>query len=204
MTWDRAWARLQAKCDPATAKRARLKEDRHRRLWELARAAPPGASAEVGVFRGAGSFIICDARPEGEHHCFDSFAGLSPPDPPDRVGLLPSAWPAGEFRADESIPRANLRGFGDRVHFWPGWIPTRFHKVCCVRWAFVHIDVDFWQPTRDSICFFGEAMAPGGIIVSDDYGSPRCPGARCALDEWARRTGHTWRPGADLQAFCVF
>ena len=32
-----------------------------------------------------------------------------------------------------------------------GWIPTRFQEVADRHFAFVHIDVDLYEPTRDSL-----------------------------------------------------
>jgi hypothetical protein len=52
------------------------------------------------------------------------------------------------------------------------------------RFKLVHIDVDLYQPTRDSVEFFYPRMVPGGVILCDDYGSTRCPGARRAMDEF--------------------
>ncbi|HEX3704868.1 MAG TPA: TylF/MycF/NovP-related O-methyltransferase, partial [Vicinamibacterales bacterium] len=48
----------------------------------------------------------------------------------------------------------------------------------------LHIDVDLYEPTRDSIAFLYERMNPGGIVVCDDYGFMTCPGATKAIDEF--------------------
>jgi hypothetical protein len=50
----------------------------------------------------------------------------------------------------------------------------------------VHIDVDLYQPTLDSIRFFYPRLAPGGIILCDDYGYSSCPGAKGAFDEYMK------------------
>ena len=39
-------------------------------------------------------------------------------------------------------------------------------------WAFVHIDVDQYQSTYDSLAYFYPRMSAGGVIVNDDYGAP--------------------------------
>jgi O-methyltransferase len=78
---------------------------------------------------------------------------------------------------------ANLKRF-DFIHYYRGWIPTRFADVTNNRFSFVHIDVDLYQPTRDSLAFFYERMLRGGIILCDDYGSIHCPGATRAFDEF--------------------
>ena len=50
--------------------------------------------------------------------------------------------------------------------------------------AFVHIDVDLYEPTKDSLEFFYPLLSPGGVLLCDDYGSTRCPGALKACDEF--------------------
>ena len=52
--------------------------------------------------------------------------------------------------------------------------------------SFVHIDVDLYEPTRDSLAFFLPRMTAGGIIVVDDYGFATCPGATQAVDDILR------------------
>ena len=42
---------------------------------------------------------------------------------------------------------------------------------------------------RDSLEYFLSRMAPGGVIVNDDYGSNFFPGARIAWDEIRARNG---------------
>jgi hypothetical protein len=53
----------------------------------------------------------------------------------------------------------------------------------------VHIDVDLYQPTRDSLAFFYPRLVKGGVIVMDDYGFKTCPGATRAAEELATAQG---------------
>ena len=53
-----------------------------------------------------------------------------------------------------------------------------------MKFSFVHIDVDLYEPTHDSLSFFYERLVPGGIIVCDDYGSEACPGAYKACNDF--------------------
>jgi hypothetical protein len=46
------------------------------------------------------------------------------------------------------------------------------------------VDVDLYEPTRDSIRFFYDRLNPGGILVCDDYLFMTCPGATEAIDEF--------------------
>ena len=142
----------------------------------------PGDTAECGVFTGAGSYLILKANERDRlhqrtHFLFDSFAGLSPPKASDGT-----YWRAGDMAVGEEIVRRNLADCRDYM-LKPGWIPSRFAEIADRRFSFVHIDVDLHEPTRDSLAFFLPRMAPGGIIVVDDYGFTTCPGATQAVDE---------------------
>ena len=48
----------------------------------------------------------------------------------------------------------------------------------------MHIDVNLYQPTLDSLAFFYPRMQHGGIVVCDDYGFSTCPGATRAVQEF--------------------
>jgi len=145
-----------------------------------------GASADVGVRFGTSSFFILKGLgdPSKPHHLFDSFEGLSEPAPEDRKVQTPASfWKKGDLMVGEEVPRNNLAQFAN-CSFHKGWIPERFPDVSQRRFCFVHIDVDLYQPTLDSLGFFYERTAPGGVIVCDDYGFNSCPGAAKALEEF--------------------
>jgi len=137
-----------------------------------------GDTAECGVYQGASSYLICKrtAGTNKRHFLFDSFEGLSAP-----AGVDGSHWQARNLAAPEQVARHNLKDF-DFVEFLPGWIPTRFHEVADRRFSFVHIDVDLYEPTLQSVEFFYERLNPGGILICDDYGFSTCPGAKQAMD----------------------
>jgi hypothetical protein len=140
----------------------------------------PGDTAECGVYIGASSWFIC-RHFEGSgktHHGFDSFAGLPDPTPVDG-----SYWRRGDCRATEDTARDTLNGFS--VELYPGQIPNRFGEVADRQFCFLNIDVDLYEPTRDSLEFFYSRIVPGGIIVFDDYGSAaQSPGVAHAVDEF--------------------
>ncbi len=145
----------------------------------------PGDTAECGVYQGAGSWLICHANSRNTsqqrtHHIFDSFEGVSEPGKQDTA-----YWRAGDLACGIGEVRKNLGEF-QHLSFRKGWIPERFHDVEHRRFAFVHIDVDLYEPTRDSLAFFYSRMNPGGIILCDDYGFTTCPGATSAVNEILR------------------
>lgn len=164
--------------------------DRKFVLWSMARSTRnlPGDTAECGVLDGASSYLICSARADSglpDHHAFDSFEGLSPPGPEDRPRTAVAFhWTAGDLAMPLEETQRKLGRFGN-IHYHQGWIPERFPEIAARFFSFVHVDVDLYQPTRDSIEFFYPRLVPGGILLCDDYGYHTCPGARQAFDEFA-------------------
>lgn len=140
-----------------------------------------GDTAEVGAYRGAMSYLILKSASDRErtHHIFDSFEGLSRP-----LSIDGTHWSPGALACCEEELHRNLSEFAGRFTTYKGWVPTRFDEVSRIHFAFVHIDVDLYEPTRDSIAFFYERMNDGGLIVCDDYGFTSCPGATKACDEF--------------------
>ncbi|MCC6657999.1 MAG: class I SAM-dependent methyltransferase [Rhodocyclaceae bacterium] len=167
--------------------------DRKFVLWSMARSTRhlPGDTAECGVLDGASSYLICSAREDGglpEHHAFDSFEGLSSPGPEDRPRTSAAFhWAAGDLSVPIEETLRKLGRFGN-IRYHRGWIPQRFGEVATRRFSFVHVDVDLYQPTKDSLAFFYPRLVPGGILLCDDYGYHTCPGARRAFDEFAATT----------------
>jgi hypothetical protein len=163
-------------------------EDRKFLLFQLSKAVNcvEGDTAECGVFKGASSYIILKTNKDSGkmHHVFDSFEGLSSPLPEDKVSInRVFRWQKHDNRIPESEVRENLKEFKN-VKFYKGWIPERFNEVADRKFSFVHIDVDLYQPTYDSLTFFYPRMSAGGIIVCDDYGSEGCPGVKRACDRF--------------------
>lgn len=148
-----------------------------------------GDMAECGCYEGATAFFMAQASISGTLYLFDSFQGISSPeerdrhDRPDVMG-----WSKGDLSSSERKLLSNLASFKS-ISILSGWIPERFHEVAERRFRIVHIDVDLYQPTRDSLEFFYPRLVEGGIIVMDDYGFLTCPGAKIAADEFSLSTG---------------
>ena len=139
-----------------------------------------GDTAEVGVFEGAMSWLMLQAAAgRRHHHVFDSFEGLSQPRAVDG-----DHWTPGALACAEDVVHHNLAAFAGRFSTYKGWVPERFAEVQALRFAFVHIDVDLYEPTLASLAFFYPRTEAGGIIVCDDYNFTTCPGATKAVDEF--------------------
>ena len=70
------------------------------------------------------------------------------------------------------------------MELYEGWIPSRFNEVKDLKFQFVHIDVDLYKPTLESLEFFYPRLIKGGVIVCDDYNFSDFPGAKKAWDKY--------------------
>jgi O-methyltransferase len=144
-----------------------------------------GDTVECGVFKGASSYLILKTNSnKKKHHIFDSFQGLSKPiekDKPKKKNI--TQWGKNDLSYPEIQVKKNLLNFSN-VFYYKGWIPTRFNEIKKNKFSFIHIDVDLYQPTFESISFFYNKINKGGIILCDDYGFETCPGACKAMDEF--------------------
>jgi hypothetical protein len=160
-------------------------QDRKYSLREFSRLVKniPGEIAECGCYEGASAYFLALENPDVSVHIFDSFEGLSDPLNEDRTTLSGQpGWQKGDLACSKEKTREILKPFNNIV-IHKGWIPEKFDEVSDRRFRFVHIDVDLYQPTKDSLQFFPR-MIPGGVIIMDDYGFTNCPGAFRAASEF--------------------
>lgn len=145
-----------------------------------------GAVAECGCYEGASAWFIATELPDVSMYLFDSFSGLSEPSEEDAaLSENHFSWQAGDLCSTENKVVDTLAEFNN-VTLYKGWIPGRFNEVDGQSFRLVHIDVDLYQPTKDSIEFFYPRMSVGGVMIFDDYGMTSCPGAYKAIEEYMR------------------
>jgi hypothetical protein len=108
---------------------------------------------------------------------------------------------AGEFvpPADQvAVIRQQAADLGilDRIEIYQGLFADTFSHLrdqdC--RFAFVHIDANLYQGTRDACAFALPRCAAGGAVVFDDYNGLCDLGARLAIDQSLAEQGVRPRP----------
>ncbi|MCU7936929.1 MAG: TylF/MycF family methyltransferase [Candidatus Thiodiazotropha sp. (ex Dulcina madagascariensis)] len=146
-----------------------------------------GDIAECGSYVGVTAwFIAKETPPDVNIFLFDSFEGLSEPIANDEVSSPDiHTWKKGDLIATEKELRKNLSDFNN-IHIMKGWIPDRFPEVESHQFRFVHIDVDLYEPTLQSIEFFYPRLVNNGVIIMDDYGYKTCPGAYRAANDYVK------------------
>jgi O-methyltransferase len=140
--------------------------------WLAAKARDvPGDFAEIGVFRGAAFCKVAElASIQGRHaHAFDSFFGMGEPSAADGT-----AYPKGRFDIggpDEFVRLMTKAGVvRESYDIWPGYVPACFAGVPdTLRFAFVILDVDHYQPTVDALRWLPARINDRGILALDDY-----------------------------------
>lgn len=135
-----------------------------------------GDYAEVGVCEGGSAKIICEAKKDKPFYLFDTFDGLPNTEKIDEiVNFKPTM-----FSADFEKVKEKLAGYKN-VHIYKGLFPETATPIEDKKFAFVHLDVDLYQGTKDCLEFFYNRMSKGGIIISHDYDMI---GVRKAFDEF--------------------
>jgi hypothetical protein len=161
-----------------------------------------GSRVECGTLKGFSALLLAriarsvDPRYTGTGmHLVDSFEGLSQPTPKDAIRAEKS--PAGAakdvFAAEKGVMACSMEHVQRVLYEFPGitfhkgWIPQVLKDLPESTWAFVHVDVDLYEPTLACLEYFVPRLAPGGVIVNDDYASPMFPGGGIAWDEYCDR-----------------
>jgi len=137
----------------------------------------PGDYAEVGVFKGATAKAICESKKKKHLHLFDTFEGL-----PRTSKNLDRRYKRRMFRSNYDRVKKKLSKYKN-VHLYKGLFPGTGIPVEDKKFAFVHLDVDLYESTRDSLDFFYPRMSKGGILISHDY---HADGVKKAFNEFFR------------------
>jgi predicted O-methyltransferase YrrM len=121
-------------------------------------------------------------------HLFDSFEGL----PEDWVGH----WKKGHFDLKGKVPKFDPK----RTRVYKGWFSDtvpRFARTLERPVAFIHMDADLYQSTMDVLEPMNEKIAPGTIILFDEYIMKGQDDEHRALWDWADKYGrkfeYLWR-----------
>ena len=152
-----------------------------------------GDIAECGCWNGNSTIgfskiINLTKTKDKTFYVFDSFEGLSDfstEDKTKKVTLKEEEKLKKHFSADFEKVKERLLPY-KFVNIFKGWIPDIFQEANIQdnKFAFVHIDVDLFEPTYESVKYFFPKLSPGGVLICDDYGSEIFPGATLAIDQF--------------------
>jgi O-methyltransferase len=126
-----------------------------------------GPAVEVGVFKGASARLLRDSIPVSKTlHLFDTFEGL-----PEVDTVSDHRFARGQFKTQYEEVGAYLSDLPN-ICLHKGLFPAETGRLIeDLTFSFVHLDVDLYQCTLDSLKFFYPRMSRGGILVSHDFRS---------------------------------
>jgi hypothetical protein len=158
----------------------------------------PGAFVECGVWRGGSTMAMArtlaqlgDAR---DLWLFDTFAGMTPATDKDRTytgesaeSLLETESRDGHVWAIASLEDVQrnvgtLRYPSDRVRYVQGPVESTIPGQTPRDIALLRLDTDWYESTLHELRHLYPRLAPGGILIIDDYG--HWSGAKQAVDEY--------------------
>jgi hypothetical protein len=151
----------------------------------------PGDIVECGVSIGHGALLFLLLSEyvgvERTYYGFDSFEGFPDPVQADETTPItgPGFW-ASPSKAvtkvlrDGRIPEQWMR---DRVRLIKGWFQHTLPKYDSTI-ALLHLDCDLYESYKIALETLYDKVAPGGIIMFDEYRDQRWPGATKAIDEF--------------------
>jgi len=170
----------------------------------------PGAIVECGVWRGGSMLAAAHALvrlgvTDRDLFLFDTFTGMTEPTDSDiRIdenkhaseflnarGPGPMAW----SRPDRHVATLEdvKAGFSevdypaDRVHYVVGKVEDTVPDSAPETIAILRLDTDWYESTKHELEHLYERLAPGGILIIDDYGTWK--GSKDATDEFLEKTG---------------
>lgn len=138
-----------------------------------------GCYAEVGVFQGTSAKAICEFKGDKELHLFDTFEGLP------KVDQIDEIFKRKMFKANRQDLEKRLSNY-ENVKIFEGLFPKTAKALTSEKYAFVHLDVDLYQSTKDALEFFYPRLEKGGVIISHDY---HLKGVQKAVDEFSFEDG---------------
>lgn len=158
-----------------------------------------GDFAECGCLKGHSTYMISELLErydfKNQFYVFDAFEDGFPDKTQEDMDELGVSDPIEVLKEKEY----HVSSYSDAVQvlkkfpfvtLCKGWIPSIFEEkkehLDGRQYAFLHIDVDLYEPARDSLAYFYPRMVKGGVIVIDDYGYSGFPGAKKAVDEFLK------------------
>ena len=166
-----------------------------------------GAIIECGVLDGGTAALVAWAtRSSGQLrqiHLFDAWEGL--PKTTIEDGAEGAKW-TGEVVGSPARALAVMQKLGvarERVVIHRGWFSETFPTTTVEPVALVHVDCDFYAPTRLCLEKWYPILSPGGFMQFDDYTA--FSGCHKAVDEFLDQHPELTLEsiGSNVQAFFI-
>ncbi len=146
-----------------------------------------GDYIELGAYKGETFVRMSEFAFAQQRYCYavDSFVGCGEPTAKDG-----DQYAKGCCNAGGTGPLRKRLGYrwGSEwdifVDIFVGWIPEVFQQITNKTFAFVHVDLDQYKPTLETLNWVWPKIAPGGIVACHDYTVGRKILATPAIDQF--------------------
>ena len=125
-------------------------------------------------------------------YCFDTFEGFAKKDVEVEKDKINLAVKEGFF-SDTSLEkvRENILGKGNHnknLKLVKGYFPDSFKGYENIKWRFVLLDADLYEPIKEGVKTFWPTILSGGILMIHDYNGSY-EGTKKAVDEYFEPLG---------------
>jgi hypothetical protein len=134
-----------------------------------------GDFAEVGVYKGGSTKILCKVKKGKSLFGFDTFEGLPAPSTSDASVLREH-----QFQSELEKVNSYLSTF-PQVYLIKGYFPQSASIIEDRKFSLVHLDVDIYESIKAGLTFFWDRLVNRGAIVVHDT---HFEGVRRAIDEF--------------------
>ena len=135
--------------------------ERYYILWQYAKelSSLDGDFVECGAYNGSESQFMAEEC-KTTLHLIDSWEGLS------EIGEYDNPWyEENRFIANLEEIKHNLKEH-ENVKYYKGWIPEVLLDVD-TKISLLSLDLDLYQPTKDSLEYFWDKIVDGGVVICD-------------------------------------
>jgi len=161
-----------------------------------------GYFAELGVYQGETAKLIHLSDPNRKFLLLDTFSGFDQHDLDFEVSK-------GEKYSENYFSNTSVEevekylGDSENLIYFSGYFPKSISNLDKnIKYAFVHLDADLYQPTKQALKYFYPKLSDGGIIIIHDY-NHSWDGVRQAVDEFCEERKIAFVELADMQGSVV-
>jgi hypothetical protein len=169
-----------------------------------------GAIAELGVFQGKFSALLSEIFPERDLWLFDTFEGFDEKDLDDKTVDMESIhFTLMDKELKDTTVELALSNIPHREKciVRKGYFPDTTEGISDdVKFAFVSLDTDLYNPIYEGLKWFYPRMTHGGFIMIHDYNASRVgfiPGVKRAIDQFCAENGTVAVPIADAYGSAI-
>ena len=154
--------------------RIQIDKERAESIYKCSLTVPAeGEFWELGVFTGGSARLLAEVIREQPRtlRLFDTFNGFPSVSTEDITGEHIDRDALMDMFKNISVDEVKQFVAAEFAVFHVGIVPDTLRGLEESKIAFVHLDLDLYEPTKSALEFILPRLLPGGIIVVDDYGA---------------------------------